>query len=219
MPVKPVKRSEDPRATRWSRPLPRSSTSACSANPIARVLPPGRVRQAHRRCQRSRLAGGMLGSTQRLLAKLIDVAPAIGVSLDGSVLSDAEAAKLAAEETQRTSVPRADGVADAVRERACVAGLGCSLHPKSGPSGARSVRLRLATRARQVRPPGTRADSTSPRRSRHRRVADLVIAEVPIYSAAQRRTSLELRHVRRPGWGSRKGHWIVGLSPAVPHPP
>jgi len=40
----------------------------------------------------------MLGSTQRLLAERIEVAPAIGVSLDGGVLSDAKAAKLAAED-------------------------------------------------------------------------------------------------------------------------
>jgi len=48
------------------------------------------------------LAGGMLGSTQRLLAELIEVAPAIGISLAGGQLSDAAAAKLAADDPERT---------------------------------------------------------------------------------------------------------------------
>jgi len=46
------------------------------------------------------LAGHLLGSTQRLLAELIEVAPAIGISLDGGELSDAEVAKLSAEDPE-----------------------------------------------------------------------------------------------------------------------
>jgi hypothetical protein len=38
------------------------------------------------------LPGGMLGSSQRLLAELIAVAPALGITLAGGELSDAEAA-------------------------------------------------------------------------------------------------------------------------------
>lgn len=41
------------------------------------------------------VAGGMLGSTQRLRDELVEVAPALGIALDpGGVLSDAEAARL-----------------------------------------------------------------------------------------------------------------------------
>jgi hypothetical protein len=41
------------------------------------------------------LPGGMLGSSQRLLAELHEVAPAIGIELQHGVLSDAQAAALA----------------------------------------------------------------------------------------------------------------------------
>ncbi|AKJ29660.1 hypothetical protein AAW51_2969 [Caldimonas brevitalea] len=41
-----------------------------------------------------RLAGGMLGSSYRLLGELVLVAPYIGVELQGGVLSDEEAARL-----------------------------------------------------------------------------------------------------------------------------
>lgn len=43
------------------------------------------------------LPGGMLGSTQRLMAELLEVAPALGINVTGGRLSDAEAAQLAAE--------------------------------------------------------------------------------------------------------------------------
>jgi hypothetical protein len=42
-----------------------------------------------------RLPGGMLGSSQRLLAELVEVAPALAIPLDGGELSDIEAARLA----------------------------------------------------------------------------------------------------------------------------
>jgi hypothetical protein len=40
------------------------------------------------------LPGGMLGSSQRLLAELIDVAPALGITLADGELSDAEARRI-----------------------------------------------------------------------------------------------------------------------------
>jgi hypothetical protein len=43
------------------------------------------------------IPGGMIGSSQRLFAELVAVAPAIGIELDGTVLSDAVAAALAKE--------------------------------------------------------------------------------------------------------------------------
>jgi hypothetical protein len=43
------------------------------------------------------IPGGMIGSSQRLFAELVAVAPAIGIALDGSVLSDKLAAELAEE--------------------------------------------------------------------------------------------------------------------------
>jgi hypothetical protein len=44
------------------------------------------------------LPGGMLGSSQRLLAELVEVAPALGIALDGGKLTDKRAAELAEEE-------------------------------------------------------------------------------------------------------------------------
>ena len=41
------------------------------------------------------IPGGMIGSSQRLFAELVAVAPAIGIELDGTVLSDKVAAALA----------------------------------------------------------------------------------------------------------------------------
>jgi hypothetical protein len=41
--------------------------------------------------------GGMLGSSQALMRELVEVAPAIGITLDGDNLSDAEAARIAEE--------------------------------------------------------------------------------------------------------------------------
>jgi hypothetical protein len=46
------------------------------------------------------LSGGMLGSSQRLLGELVEVAPAIGIALGGGVLSDRIAAQLADEEDE-----------------------------------------------------------------------------------------------------------------------
>jgi hypothetical protein len=43
------------------------------------------------------IPGGMVGSSQRLFAELVAVAPAIGIELDGTVLSDKVAAALAKE--------------------------------------------------------------------------------------------------------------------------
>jgi hypothetical protein len=44
------------------------------------------------------IPGGMIGSTQRLFAELVAVAPAIGIELDGTVLSDKVAAALSEED-------------------------------------------------------------------------------------------------------------------------
>lgn len=44
------------------------------------------------------LPGGMLGSSQRLMKELIEVAPAIGIELANGQLSDGEAARLCAED-------------------------------------------------------------------------------------------------------------------------
>jgi hypothetical protein len=48
------------------------------------------------------LAGAMLGSSVRLMAELVEVAPAIGIRISGSALADAEAAAIVADDQGAT---------------------------------------------------------------------------------------------------------------------
>jgi hypothetical protein len=49
------------------------------------------------------LPGGMLGSTQRLMAELVAVAPVLGIELGNGELSDAEAKRLNREAAKEAS--------------------------------------------------------------------------------------------------------------------
>lgn len=49
------------------------------------------------------LPGGLLGSTQRLMAELVTVAPTLGIELKNGELSDAEAKRLNREAHKRAS--------------------------------------------------------------------------------------------------------------------
>jgi len=106
MPVNPVKRSEDPtRDAMVEAVASQGNVHLLSHSDAEGFYVPSAFDRVILDVD-ERLAGGMLGSTQRLLAELIEVAPAIGISLDGGVLSDAEAAKLAAEEEDSTPLWR-----------------------------------------------------------------------------------------------------------------
>jgi len=123
--------------------------------------------------------------------------------------------------TQRTAVPQADGVADAVRKRACVAGLGnsCIRSPVLPALEASDFDLRPElVKSSSWNSHGL--DSSAPissspsRRSRHRRGT---------ISSSRRRRSIRPLSAG-PAWNSgtfatglglEERHWIVGRSPAA----